>query len=350
VLEDGRWRGDCSKEEWSRMVGRAGIGRQLLLLGGEGDQDAVAVGLLRRKVWVADAEDGGGGGGAGEVKGADRHEPIGLALLGLGKYAGLWMPPLCDALRGSEARRRKLAAVHHAGVLVWLAGMAGGALAKTGFWSSHAVAVRAGKQVLGGSDKLRTGGIWIQTVLLLLAVFALPYTRGLVRFGVRIWGRLALLWAQAGVSLGLGVASVIWAREKDINGNSVAYAASLMIAAVAAAAWSVVTVAAHGAGVRRVLAGEGAAAEDGGARRRAYLTGLVTRPRHGYAGKSPVVRWGDLGRDGRAALEVVLERETDVSSDGRGAEKIEDEGIQDEEAQQEWNVLENVANRRTFGL
>jgi hypothetical protein len=74
------------------------------------------------------------------------------------------------------------------------------------------------------------------------------------------------------------------------------------------------------------------------------LACLVTRPRHGFVGKAPAARWGDV--DGRAALEVALESEPDLSSEGH----IEEITVEDEEARGEWAALESKMNRRTFGI
>lgn len=361
VVEDVHWREDVSREEWNRMAARSGMGAAGLVLGGESDQDAVAVGLLGGRFWATRS----GELGYEAVPLLYRHEPMGLVLLGLVQYRGRWMGPLLEKLRGATLERRMYAALHHAGALVWFLGMICGALAKTSWWpGEEVVEVLGGDPVYQGSTTLRVGGIWMQTILLLVAVFAFPYTRGVVRLGAAVAPRLALLWGQAVISLGIGLASIIWARDMKIVGTSIAYAGTLSLAAFAATAWSVLSVWAYNNGVGRLLrsaqdtSSSDEAVEEGdipfsgvSSRRRAYLACLLTRPRNGYAGKFPVVRWGDITKGGMRArgLEIALETGAADSSEDP-SEPFSTSVLEDVPVDEEWSVLENAANRRTFGM
>lgn len=350
VVDNGRWRGDVSKDEWRGLVDRVGVGRCALEIAAESDQDAAAVALAVRAGKFGDGEDAGVG----------RNEPVGLAFLGMVKYRRRWFWSLITALDRAESGRVWKGAVHHAGVLVWFAGMAAGALAKTGWWKGEGVE-EGGVIVSAGSENLRVGGIWIQTILLLVAVFALPYTRGVVRLGAAVPWRMAVLWAQALLSAAVGVASLYWAREMVAVGTSVVYALVLALAAGAATAWSIVAVWAYGSGVKRVIRW-GDEGEDGGVgeqesglldlegRRRAYLACVLTRPRHGYAGKLPVARWGDTGGGGKvmSGLEIVLEREEIDSSDGKAGIGFDSSVLEDVPMEDEWNMLEGAAKRRSL--
>lgn len=342
VVDEGYWRDDVSKEEWMRLAEKSGAAKSLLLMGSETDQDAVAVGLMAESRW----KSGGGEGVGDEVPSVDRHEAPGLAMLGLVRYRGMWMTPLLQKIREEGPLRAKLAALHHAGVFLWFLGNLMGGFAKTGWWAGHFV-IEDGKRVYNGSQELRVGGIWVQSILLLIAVYALPYTRGVVRVGMTASGRLSLMWAQAILSLIIGVCSVLWAREGKVVGTNVAYGFSLAISAAAAAVWSVISVSAYGMGVKRLMHGDDDnIVEDGeagfAARRRAYIACLLTRPRSGYIGKAPVARWGDGGKKG-SRLEVVLQSDEVVSSEGElaGAAELEDVPLS-----AEWEVLENAAKRK----
>lgn len=328
VIEDKHWSEDVSRAEWSHMAERTGLGVRGLLLGGESDQDTVAVGLLRNRLW---GEPGAYERGPEAVSSQDRNEPKGLAFLGLVAHRAKWMGPLLEGLKFTSEKRMIYTWLHHAGVLVWLAGLVCGAIAKTGWWPGLAEVKVVGQKAdsLGG-DELRVFGIWMQAILLLTTVFALPYTRGVARIGVDVRGRMVVLWGQALASLALGVASITWARELKVVETSVAYARTLVLSGFVATAWSIISVNAYGTGVKKLLrvAGEmekttpeiteegfGPLAGTPG-RRLAYLACLLTRPRPGHNGEFPVVRWGDEGmtrRKGRV-LEVVLE----VEEDGNG--------------------------------
>lgn len=366
VVDDRHWREDMSREEWSFFANRSGMSAAGLMLGAESDRDAVAVGLLRGRIW--NDEIGRRGIGSEAVGAIDRHEPVGLVFLGLVKYRRKWMQPLVEALRASSTRRRVLAVVHHAGIVVWLAGMVCGSIAKTGWWPGEMIVEAAGEEpVYQGSKRLRVGGIWMQTILLLIAVFALPYTRGVVRLGASVPGRLSVLWAQALVSFAIGFASVLYAREGKVVGTSIAYAMTLSLAALVATAWSILSVWAYLVGVTRLLRGadevdgreSGIREDESGhlvgafGRRRAYLACLLTRPRNGYAGQAPVARWGDCGFGASAAngLEVILEKDEVTASSEDPESSFHISGLEDLPINEEWNILESAAkSRRTFGI
>lgn len=422
ILEDRHWRADVSKDEYARLVANAGVTREMVILGAESDQDAVAIGLIRKGLWKslsdqsggARLDAGAGSNGAGRTGGApnanppgqagltqdaahtqigalngdsdksyasgasrgtlrlagrsvpfiDRHEPNGLLLIGAIKHAGIWMNPLLDALRASIPKARQLVLAHDVAMAMWWAGMALGALAKTGFTGEMGE--------FSGSTGLRDGGIWLQTVLLLLAIFTLPYTRAVSRYGVRVVKRLMVAFSQGVLSLGLGIAMIIAAREKDIDGNLVAYAGGLLLAASAATIWSFLAMHTHlsvlqrlvteGSGMRRsVPKGGGLRGDVEGGRavagrssdapaplslqqkRTAYLAALATRPRHGYTtGQNPIISWGEAGPGGRAPLEVIVEYDEDVSTEDP------DPATHDAEAGHEWAILEGAARKKRF--
>lgn len=344
VLEDRHWRDDVSKDEYARLVAQSGVSIRALRLGAEPDQDAVAAALVgmrprnntrRKNDFPSDNRNPAefSNSQVAAVPGLSlsqraRHEPSGLVMLGGIKYARLWLDLILEALR--RQNRWHLVILHHACMVTWWTGMFLGAFNKTGIY----------KDTSGGNMNLRTGGIWIQALLLLLAVYLLPYTRAIVRFGSRVWPRALLLVAQAAISLALGICMVVFGREKESDGNNIAYAVSLLIAATAAALWSIVAVCSYQTVVQRLVS---LPANDENHKVRAYMTALVTRPRHGYQGSAPVMRWGEVDRKGFAALEVSLDEDIEASSEGV---TVADDTIPDTEAHREWNLLHAAANRR----
>lgn len=348
VLEDRHWRDDVSKDEYARLISSSGVSGRALRLGSEPDQDAVATALFTMGArgrssgpkHVTDPSSVENYATAELLHGQNavptlnvpshrtRHEPSGLVLLGGVKYAQLWLDLLVEALR--RQNRWHLVLLHHLCMVVWWLGMFLGALNKTGIYTDKT----------GGSLDLRTGGIWIQALLLLFAVYLLPYTRGVVRFGSRVWPRVILLIAQAAISLALGICMIIFGREKASKGTNIAYAISLLIAATAAALWSIASVCAYQIVVQRLIASP---ATDENRKTRAYLAALITRPRHGYQGTAPVMRWGEVDRRGYAALEVSLDEDIEASSEG--VNPLQDT-VQDTEASHEWTLLNAAANRR----
>lgn len=345
-LDRGMWRSDMGKEEWEKTAEGMGLGRGLLLLGGENDQDVVAVGLLRKKLWQVGG-DMNQAGDAPSIKIGDRNEPMGVTILGLVPYEERWLAPVLQLLASDSPRRQRIASAHHVAMVIWLIGMLAGALAKTGWWPAQ---VLANTNKVVGNGNLRTIGIWLQTLLLLIAVFALPITRGCVRFGARASWRLALVYMQAAASLAIGIAMLARAREPKFDGNNVAYALALAVAAAAAGIWSLLSVWAYGAGVQRLLRGRADGGELGSDERklRAYLAALITRPRYGYVEKRAAARWGDVGNDGRAGLEVQLELESDKTEANTGREASDAVAEVDEEAASEWAALEGRMKKNIF--
>lgn len=334
ILEDRHWKGDVSKEEYNRLVSMSTVSARLLRAGSEADHDAVAVVLARmlRRPWsLARAALGPVETDTDAAKFLHmRHEPNGLVLLGSIKYAPLWLKELMGALQ--KQPRTSLATFHHICVAVWWIGMLLGALAKTGFIPVTTTSVR--------SEDLRTAGIWLQALLQLIAVYAFPYMRNVVRYGMNVGLRLIVMSSMAIVSLVIGVTSLIFAREDSRKGNLIAYAFALLLAATAASAWSIISVTSYRAAVRYLLA-RPSEDEQAGRRLTAYLAALITRPRHGYRGTSPVLRWGDMQPDGRAALEIPVDSDRDnLSSEGP------DDRTFDAEAGAQWNMLEAAAGRR----
>jgi hypothetical protein len=341
-IEGARWKDDISRDEYGALVVQSGVSMRLLQLGAESDQDAVGVALATGLY--------GGGRRASDEDGRSRaairstamrrplHEPSGLLLLGSVPLARRWLRPLLDAVRAQQ--RARYAAVHHVCMFAWWVGMVLGAVAKTGFWRDKGSA----------NESIRTAGIWIQAVLLVIAVYSFPFVRGVVRFGTRLWPRLSVLFLQSALSLGWGVCMAVLAREKDRKGNLIAYAAALVAAATAGAVWSVVAVWGYRSAERRLL-GVPQEALDGerrGWREYAYVAALLTRPRYGYSGaECAVMRWGDVEISGQSTLEVALSAGTDLGSSSGGAEREAHESYAEEEqAMAEWDKLDHAAGRR----
>lgn len=343
ILEERHWRADVSRDEYARLVAASNIGlNPLLPLASQADQDAVAVAVYTKlktseKNLAAAAIEptnlGGVGTNPNNIEGArsvarPRHEPIGLIILGSVRLASVWLEQLLDRLAADRGRRNKVSIFHHVCMAVWWLGMLLGALAKTGFMPDEN----------GGSDNLRTSGIWIQALLLLIAVYGFPYSRSIVRYGARMQFRSALLALQAIVSFVIGVVSIALAREPIRDGNLIAYAISLMIAATAAAVWSSVAVLSYAKVVTYILSRR-SIEETVGRRFTAYVAALLTRPRHGYDARGqPTLQWGDADKNGQAPLIVHVDpNEGDVTSDGV------DDRVMTQEAGAEWAMLEQAA-------
>lgn len=340
-VHNGQWRSEMSEMEWESRAAGAGLSRGLLLLGGEKDQDAVAVGLLRKKLWEV-GEDDSLTGMASPVELVDRHETRGVAILGLVPYGSRWMAPLLNLLAKDSSRRRRVAAFHHFAMFLWLAGMLCGTVAKTGWWPAEA------PDHFVGPNILRVMGIWLESLLLFVAIFALPYSRGCVRLGARASGRLISIYIQATASVSIGVSLLVCGREEEVDGNNLAYAVALAAASVAAAAWSVLSVWAYGACVEMLLRGRADGEETAGNEvpLRAYLAALITRPRYGYLDSKPAARWGDVDQNGRAGLEVQLELESRRDLSLKSFEHMEIETELEESASAEWNMLERESRKK----
>lgn len=333
VDASGRWVPETPRETFAEMVAAAGLRWEHLKAGEQQDRDAAAVSAIGwRSLWnPTDAKKDE----ATEVTvKADPYEPAGHAILASVASKDSWMPPLIGVLSQGERSRRMHAVIHTVLVGLWWLGMGLGALAKTGF-----VSVGGTVDDAWGNDTIRSFAIWIQTVLLIFAVFSFPLTRRVVRFEEsKVLHALAIF--ETALSLGMGVASLIWGREGEVNGNLVAYAVSLMVAATAAAVWSAIAVFAYVLAVRRIVAGwtEGR----GDARVHAYLAAVVTRPRHGYILGRPALLWGRPGKDGNAPLAAVLDA---PGSTALSADFQEDVAEQDPEAGAEWAQLEAATGK-----
>jgi hypothetical protein len=218
--------------------------------------------------------------------------------------------------------------------------MLAGALAKTGFVLDNG----------GGNESFRTSGIWIQTVLLVIAVYTFPFVRGIVRFGTRLWPRLVILVGQSILSLAWGVCMMALAREKNRKGNLIAYATALALAAIAATAWSIIAVWSHARVERRILSVPLEALRSVRRERKefAYTAALLTRPRYGYSGTGiAVMRWGDIGADGKSPLEISLADGADIMSSSGGMEGRDDAAmVDDTQAVAEWDLIEHAAGKR----
>jgi hypothetical protein len=347
VLEDRHWRDEVSGEEYSRLVAATGLGSVILRFGAETDQDAAVVAVLSTMRHFAAAQKPSVGrrqdhpvtiselvGGPADPTGRThtRHEPFGLVLLGGVRYSHLWLEELLDAIRRQP--RASLANLHHVCIVLWWAGMMLGALSKTGF--------NARKDPVGMSQavkNLRTSGIWIEALLLVMGMYVFPYTRSIARYGARIFPRLALLLFQTVASFGVGLAMIIAVRQENRNQNLIAYAISLMVASTACALWCLVAVVAYQRAIRILLSTNPAIQR----KATAYIAAVVTRPRHGYQGNMPVLRWGDIDRSGMAALEVPLDHNVEMPVD----DAVEDRLV-DNEAGVEWRMLESAAKTRLF--
>jgi hypothetical protein len=340
TLRERHWRDNVSTEEYARIIVAAGLRSRLLRFGSEPDQDAAVVAVLpTMRRWMAASHSGGefaGAVGGDEVmmgladpsgRMHPRHEPSGLALLGSVRYASLWLEDLLHAVRRQP--RSAHAIVHNVCVILWWLGMISGALSKTGFNARTDPG-----NMSRGVKNLRTAGIWLQAFLLVIGIYIFPYTRAMGRYGTRFWPRAVVLIIQTASSLGIGVPMLVFVREVKLNHNLIAYAVALMIAATACAMWCLVSVTAHQEAVRILLARDATRNRNS----TAYIAAIVTRPRHGYQGNAPVLRWGELDRHGRAALEISLEKEVDMSVDG-----AMDELVLENEAGLEWNKLESAA-------
>jgi hypothetical protein len=345
TLRDRHWRDNVSAEEYARIIVASGLKSKILRFGSEPDQDAAVVAVLpTMRRWMAASHSGGehegAVGGDDVVSGpADpsgrlhpRHEPSGLALLGSVRYASLWLEDLLNAVRRQP--RNAHAIVHNVCVILWWLGMISGALSKTGF-NARTDPGNMSK----GVKNLRTAGIWLQAFLLVIGIYLFPYTRAMGRYGTRVWPRAAVLIVQTASSLGIGVPMLVLVREVKLNHNLIAYALALMVAATACAMWCLVSVTAHQEAVRMLLARDATRNRES----TAYIAAIVTRPRHGYQSNVPVLRWGELDRSGRAALEISVEKEVELSVD-----EVIDERLQENEVGLEWNKLESAARPRVF--
>jgi hypothetical protein len=363
TLEGHHWRDNVSAEQYENLVTTSGVGRNLLRFGSEPDQDAaVSAALLTLRRWAAASSETtstasgrssvSSGRSRGErelvdddVRGDDvvcapadltgrsypLHEPNGLVLLGSVSHAPLWLEVLLESIRRQP--RSSLALAHHACVVLWWVGMICGALSKTGF-NARADAWDMRQSV----RNLRTAGIWIQTVLLVIGMYAFPYTRSIARYGTRVWPRMAVLVTQSVASFAIGIALLVVVHERKRNQNLIAYAVALMASATACALWCLVSVNAYQQAIRLLLGRSPMYKRNA----MAFLTAIVTRPRHGYQGNTPVLRWGDLDNTGHAALEVPLEKEVEASFD----EGLEDR-LMDDDAGSEWRSLEAAAKGKS---
>jgi hypothetical protein len=347
ILEDGHWRDDVSADEYARLVAASGLSSNLLRFGAEPDQDAAVVSILpTMKRWARTTGSGSSGkfdvaaGASGMFEGhADlsgrlhtRHEPSGLVILGSVRYASLWLEDLLNAVRNQS--RSSLAYVHHVCIFLWWVGMMAGALSKTGF-----NAVKDAPDLSAGVKNLRTSGIWIEALLLVIGMYAFPYTRSIARYGTRIWPRMALLGFQTLASFSVGVAMLAVVRQESRNQNLIAYAVSLMVAATACALWCIFSVEAYRHAIRILLSRNPLVDR----KATAFIAAVITRPRQGYQGNTPVLRWGDLDETGHAALEVVLDHNVEVP-----IEDAIEERLFDDEAGVEWRQLESAAKHRVF--
>lgn len=333
VDASGRWVPETPRATSADMVSAAGVRSDHLRAGGQVDRDAAAVSVIGwRSLWKPTDADRGECMHATVT--AEPYEPAGHAILASVATKDSWMPPLIGALSQSEGSRRMHALIHAVLIGLWWLGMGLGALAKTGL-----MPVAGTVDVAWGNDTLRTFAIWLQTLLLIFAVFSFPLTRSVVRFEAsKVVHALAV--SESVLSLGMGGAALVWGREAEANGNLVAYAASLMVAATAAAVWSVIAVFAYVIAVRRIVAGwtEGR----GDARVLAYLAAVVTRPRYGYVRGRPALLWGRPGKDGKAPLAAVV----DAPGSGAISEDFqEDAAEKNPEAGTEWAQLEAAVQK-----
>jgi hypothetical protein len=342
TVSDRQWREDISVEDYTRLVAASSLGNNILRFSAEPDQDAAVVAVLPiMRRWEAASTPGSGEFdgvvGGDEVVCSDtdpygrvnrRHEPVGVVFLGSVRYSELWLEELLTAIRRQP--RAVLAMLHHICIFIWLAGMVFGALSKTGYNAPANGTVHLSPGVV----RLREVGMWIQAVLLVIGIYAFPYTRSIARYGTRIWPRMVLLLAQTAVSIGIGVAMVATIRESKSNQNLIAFAIALVLCSTACAAWCLVSVNAYQQAIRILLARNPLRNQ----KATAFIAAIVTRPRHGYRGNVPVLCWGDRDQKGHAALEVLLEHEIEVPiNDG-----IE-ERILDNAAGAEWRLLESAA-------
>lgn len=326
VDSSGRWVPETPREIVVEMVAAAGLHRDHLRAGDLPDIDAAAVSaLVWRSLWKpnkqndADAEDIED---AEQLIEPEPYEAPGSAILASVGIRDAWVPLLVVALSESKRASGMHAALHIVFAALWWVGMVLSAMAKTGF-------LRMGMTMdgeVGGNASIRTGGIWLQTLLLVLAVFSFPRTRRVVRFEEKK-SLHAFAALEAVMSLGMGAVSFVWGREQNVNGNNVAYAVSLVVAATSAALWSAIAVCAYVAAVRRVESSWTRGGDDG--RVLAYMAAVVTRPRHGYVQGRAALLWGRPGPDGTAPLAVVLDAGVAGANAGMeeaaycGSEKLE---------------------------
>jgi hypothetical protein len=243
----------------------------------------------------------------------------------------IWLEDLLNAVRRQP--RATLAMLHHVCVLLWLAGMIFGALSKTGYNAPSSGEV----DLSAGIKRLREVGMWVQAILLVIAIYGFPYTRGISRYGTRVWPRAALLFSQTFISLGIGIAMVALIKENKPNQNLIAFAVALAICSIACAVWCLISVSAYQQAINILLARNPLRNQ----KATAFIAAIVTRPRHGYRGNIPVLCWGDRDRKGHAALEVLLEAETDMADvDGIN------ERVLDNAGDAEWHMLASAARSK----